>query len=432
MWAVLTYRIAVVGSLSLLWLWPLGAWPGEGPGLTLTAAVERALAGSPELALSAHERRIEEGRARQAGIRPRVGLDLEVENFLGSGLYDGFGSSETTLSLVWVLERGKRQHRVAAAQAAVDATEVAAQLRRLEVAADTADAFLEVLRDQERLLLAGEAVRLGEEARRVAAERARVGRASAIDLARAEADLAWRQLAEEDVAHELLVSRRTLASSWGADAADFSAVEGDLEDHPVPDSYAALLARVAASPGINQYLTRGRVQQARLALAEAQSRQDWQLRTGARYLGITEDFAFVAGVTLPIGRANPNVGRIDSARAEVALADAELVARRIDIETALYALHQELIHNVHRAAAIGSEVMPLLESVVADAGAAYAAGRFSYFELRQAQLALLEARHANLEENYQGQRNRVAIERLTGTAVSPTAPHAEANGEGNR
>lgn len=427
MWAILTYRVVVL--MGLLCLLPVDAWPDDGQTLTLTDAVERALASNPVLNLSVHERRVEEGRVRQAGIRPRVGLDLEVENFLGSGLYDGLGRSETTLSLIWVLERGKRQYRLTAAQAAVDATDVTAELRRLEVAADTADAFLDVLKDQERLLLAQEAVRLGAQARAVVAERTRVGRSSAIDLARAEADLAWRRLAEEDVSHELLVSRRTLASRWGAEAADFSAVTGNLEAHPVLDSYAALLSRVAASPGINQYLTRGRVRRAQLALAEAESKQDWLLSTGARYLGTTDDMAFVASVTLPIGRANPNLGRIESARAEADLADAELVARRVEIETALYRLHQELTHNLHRAAAIRSEVIPLLETVVVDAGAAYAAGRFSYYELRQAQLALLEARRAYLEENYLGQLNRIAIERLTGSAVGPTPPSAEVNEE---
>lgn len=429
MWAALTYRVAVFLLLAALAAQPQQAWSNENPALTLAAAVERSLAGSPELALSLHERQIEEGRLRQAGIRPRVGLDLMSENFLGSGFYDGFANSETTLSLIWVLERGKRQHRLNAAQAAVAAADVGATLRRLEVAADTADAFLEVLVDQERLRLAQEAVQLAEQARTVVAERVRVGRSSAIDLTRAEADLTWSQLAEEDVAHELLVSKRTLAARWGARTTDFSAASGDLADHPLPSSYPELLARMSASPGINQYLTRGRVRRAELSLAEAQAKHDWILRTGARYLGTTDDVAFVAGVTLPIGRANPNIGQIDSARAEAALADAELVARRLEIETTLYRLHQELTHNLHRAAAIGGEVIPRLESVVADAGAAYAAGRFSYFELRQAQIALLEARHAYLQENYMGQRNRVAIERLTGMAVGAAATPAEPNEE---
>jgi cobalt-zinc-cadmium efflux system outer membrane protein len=432
MWAALTYRIWVLIGLSLLLsllssLGPMVAWSDERGALTLALAIERALASHPSLAFSGFEREIEAGRLRQAGIRPRVGLDLEVENFLGSEFYEGFAQAETTLSLVWVLERGKRQSRLSAAQAAVDATGVTAELRRLDVAADTADAFLEVLMDQERLQLATEAVRLGEQARTVVAERVEVGRSSAIDLARAEADLSWRRLAEEDVSHELLVSKRTLASQWGAGRADFAMVEGDLSDHATPDSYTELLSRVAASPGINRYLTQGRVKRAELALVEAQSRPDWLLRAGARHLGTTDEVAFVTGVTLPIGRANPGLGRIDSARAAAALADAELVARRVEIETTLYRLHQELSHNLHRAEAISREVIPLLDSVVRDAEASYAAGRFSYFELRQAQLSLLEARQTFLEENYLGQRNRVAIERLTGASVGSSPELSEEN-----
>ena len=189
MWAVLTYHRKTLFCLSLLCvlhLRPVLAWPEESRPLTLTLAVERALASSPELRRSIHERQIEEGRLRQADIRPRVGLDLEVENFLGSDFYEGVGNAETTLSLIWILERGKREKRRTAAQVGLDAAAVAAQVRQVDVAADTADAFLHVLMDQQRLQLAEEAVRLGREARNAVAERVRVGRSSSIDLARAE------------------------------------------------------------------------------------------------------------------------------------------------------------------------------------------------------------------------------------------------------
>ncbi len=401
-------------------LFCLLAWSGSALGaesLTLEKAVERALAENPALALSDHERRIEEGRVLQAGLRPRVGLDLEVENFLGSDLYEGFDRSETTLSLVWVLERGKRKLRSSAAETGLSAAEVEADLRRVEVAAATADAFLAVLRDQERLALAQEGVRLAELTRDAVAERVRVARSPQIDLDRAEADLVWRQLDEEDVAHELLVARRVLASRWGAHQPDFDRVVGDISHHPVPVSYAELMAELSGSPQINRYLTRSRVQQAQLRLAEVESKKDWFVRTGARYLATTDDMAFVAGFTMPIGRSNPNAGRIESARAEVGRAEAELVAGRLEIETTLFRLHEELDHNLHRAAAIQDQVMPRLEAVVIASEKAYATGRYSYQELRQSQITLLQARTTALQENYEGHANRIAIERLTGTAV---------------
>ena len=429
MWVSLTYRAGyltrggVRARLTLLLAVTL-SWSGiiqAGEALRLQDAIGRALADNPKLALSGYERRIEEGRVRQAGLRPRVGLDLEVENFLGTDLYDGFDNSETTLSLIWALERGKRKLRREVAVAGLDAAQIEADLRRVEVAADTADAFLEVLRDQERLALAQTGVVLAEQTRDAVAERVRVARSAQIDLDRAEADLIWRQLDEEDASHELLVSRRVLASRWGAGAPDFERVAGDISRHPEPGSYADLLAELSAAPQINRFLTRSRVRAAELHLAETESRQNLYLKTGARYLGLTDDVAFVAGFSMLIGRSNPNQGRIDSARAEAGRADAELVATRLEIETTLFRLHEALDHNLHRAEAIRMEVMPRLESAVAASETAYAAGRYSYQELRQAQATLLQARQVYLEENYEGQANRIAIERLTGTAVGRPA-----------
>lgn len=416
MWAELTYRLIGAGLLCVLGLWPGQMIAAE--NLNLDTAIERALGGNPELALSAYERQIQEGQVRQSAIRPKVELDLEVENFLGTGFYEGVDGTEATLSLVWILERGKRQHRVAAAQAGLAQVSVQTHLQRIDVAAHTAQAFLDVLKDQERLVLADAGVRLGESGLAAVTERVSAGRSPTIDLDRAEADLAWLRLDREDVEHELLVSRKTLAATWGSSVLDFAAVSGDIKKLPEPGTYAALVAQAASFPMINQFMTRQRVRDAELRLAEAEARQDWRLRAGGRYLNLTDDAAFVAGISMPLGRGSQNQGRIDSARARAAMTDGERVATRLSIETTLFRLHQELVHNIHRAQSMREEVLPRLESVVSGSEAAYSAGRFSYLELRQSQSALLEVRQAYLEENYQAQANRIAIERLTGSAVA--------------
>lgn len=386
--------------------------------IDLDTAIARALDLNPRLAVAAYRREAVEGRRLQAGLSPNPELDLQVENVLGSGIYGGLDGAETTISVAWVLERGKRSRRIAAADAGLDLADSDARLTALEVASDTAQRFLTVLVDQERLEQARRGVALAERAVSVVARRVEAGRAPSADLARVESDLAWSLLTEEDVEHELLVSRRRLAAAWGATQADFSSAAGDVYRLPVPGSFPELIRRLETSPMLNRFLTEARVREAELRLAEVEAKPDWRLSAGARHLALVDEGALVAGITVPLAARNRNQGRIAEARARIAMAESERVATRVEIEAVLFGLHQELLHSVHRSAAIRTDVLPRLEQVLAEAERAYAMGRYGYNELRLAQRELLQVRSALLDESRQAHFNVIEMERLTGTPAA--------------
>jgi cobalt-zinc-cadmium efflux system outer membrane protein len=386
--------------------------------IDLTLAIERALGANPRLAGAPLERQAGEGRLLQTRQKPNLALDLTVENLLGGGAFRNFDGSETTLSLVWVLERGKQEQRVATAQAGLVRTDSRLRLQRLAVAADTTSAYLEVLHDQERLIQTGQAVAAAQGA--IAAVRRRVdaGGSPAADLARAEVDMAWVELQREDVEHQLLVARKKLAATWGAREPDFQAVTGDLRVLPQPVSYETLLADLADSPAINRYLTEQRVREAQVRLEEARARPNWEISAGARYLALVDETAFVASLSVPLAARAQNQGRIAESRAMVALNAVERTATRMAIETVLFELHQELTHNIHTADAIRETVLPRVRQVLADTQAAYQIGSLGFQDLRLAQRELLAAESELLEESFRAHRNVAEIERLTGRALS--------------
>jgi cobalt-zinc-cadmium efflux system outer membrane protein len=388
-----------------------------GASLNLEQAVVRTLERHPALAITEQSIAAQQGRAVQAGLRPNPELALDLENFLGSGIYSGLDNVEATLSVSWVLERGKRRGRVAAAQAHGDLLNVDAQIERLELASDTALAFLSVLTDQERLDRTSQAVKLADETLIAIRERVEAGKAPSADEARAAVDLAWVQLELEDVEHQLLVSRQRLAAQWGSRAPDFDRVDGDIYVMPEPPGFQQLLDRFATSPMINRFLTERRVAEAELRLAEARAKPDWRLSAGVRHLGVVEENAFVAGFRVPITTSNRNQGRIAELSARVLRATAEQTATRLAIETNLFDLHQELMHNAHRSHAIGDEILPRLREALGDTQRAYMAGRYGYREFRMVQAQLLEAEMEFLNESFLAHRNSIEIERLTGTAL---------------
>ena len=391
--------------------------------LNLDAAVARTFQSNPRLIAFGYQIHAQQGRLQQSELKPNLQLGLLVENALGSGDFEGIDSAETTLSLAWVLERGKRERRIDAARAGVSLLETEAEIQRLDAAAETARVFLDTLALQERLIRTDDAVMLAEQTAAAVQKRVQAGRTPAADLARAEAELARMRLDREDIEHELRTAHRRLSAQWGEIQPDFARVSGDVHQLPAPDAYESLLARLEQNPDLSRYLNEKRLREAELRLAKARAKPNWQLTAGIRRLERSDDQAFVAGITIPLTTRNRNQGRVSEARARLAMTDADRVATRVQIETQLFALYQELQYSLHRAATIREEILPRIEQALEDTERAYAAGRYGYLELRVVQAELLDTRTALVESSIDAHRHIIEIERLTGTTVTSSVTH---------
>ena len=391
---------------------------GDGQMIGLNEAVARTLVRNPELIAFGHQLQVQEGRVLQTGLAPNPELSLMVENALGTGEYTGFDGAETTLSIAWVLERGVRQHRLETARAGVSLLEVEADIMRLDKAAETARLFLSCLSYQAQMVNASEAVQLAQDTVRAVKKRVQAGKSPQAELARAQAELARMKLDREDLEHELLSASRRLAAQWGETEPGFKRVNGDLLSLPATDSFATLKTHIERNPDIARFLSKQRVDEAELRLAEAQRKQDWRVSVGVRRLELSDDEALVANLTIPLSLRNRNQGRIAEAQANLAQTDADAVAARIRVETSLFVIYQELQHSLHRAKVFHDDVIPHLEQALADTRNAYELGRYSYFEWHTVQKDLLEARRALVEASVDAHKNTIEIERLTGVRIA--------------
>src|SRR5262245_54365070 len=85
-------------------------------GLTLADALRAASTNNPALRGAPFELQALEGRRQQAAVRPNPELELEFENFAGSGALSGTDALESTLALSQLIELGgKRDARTALA-----------------------------------------------------------------------------------------------------------------------------------------------------------------------------------------------------------------------------------------------------------------------------------------------------------------------------
>jgi len=397
---------------------------GDVATIDLPEALRRTLADNPTLRAMGHEVAAAEGRLLQSSFRPSPELSVELENVLGTDEFSGIDRSEATITLGWVLERGVREHIVDAARAGITVSSTAIEIARLDAVAETARLYIECLVYQARHEQGRTGLIRAEEAVEAVRRRLEASRAPAAELARAEAEVARAELRLDDYSHELESAYHRLSAQWGVTEPQFAMVAGDINRIPSVEPFETLLARIDRNPDLEALASRTRLAQAELNLATARARPGWEVTGGVRRLERTDDWALVGGVTVPLRMGNQNQGRIAETRATLAQFEASQTASRVRIETQLYVMYQELIHNIELAAGLAAGVAPKIETALADTRRAFELGRSSYLEFRAMQTELLDVSYEIIDAHAQANLLAIEIERLTGTSLAP-APGSE-------
>lgn len=409
--------VAAVLACSALFYVPRADAEAAGEVLSLQEAIERGLKQNLDLKAFGFELEAQAGRAQQAGARPPPEVQALAENVLGSGERSDLDAAEFTLSLVLSLERGARERRVEAARAGGELLATEQRIQRLDVAAEAARRFIDLLEMQQGLAEAEEATALGRTMRETVQKRLQAGQVPRAEVARAEAQLARLGLDEEHAEHQLAAARQRLAAHWGATEPDFGEAQGDLLGLPPLEDYAQLRVQLAQTGDLERLVSEKRLREAEIRVAEARRRPPWQVTAGVRRFEIDDEHAFVVGVSVPLASRSSVQGAVAESRARSAQVDARTEALRVKLESELYGLYQELRHSYSQVATLREQVLPRMTEAAEQARQAYDRGRYGYGEWVWAQRELLEVRRELLRASAQAQRERIEIERLTGAAV---------------
>jgi cobalt-zinc-cadmium efflux system outer membrane protein len=403
---------------------PVAAWSQD--ALTLQAAVERSLKDNPELKAVGFALSAQAARGEQAQARPSLEVGVLVENAAGSGLYKGVDATETTLTIGWVWERGVRDDRVRAADAAMSAAQSEAQVRRLDVASETARRFVALLAHQHELQELQRTLASAEQSHASVQQRVAAAKAPEAEAARSFAQLARMRLELEHEEHELLTAAARLVAMWGQQVinAEHPAVvaDGDLLAVPAVAEFASLQNKLQGNPNVAQVLTVERLREAELSLATAQSRPAWRFSAGVRRLEASDDAALVFGVTAPLANRRQSQGAISLARSQTELARAHTEALRVHLGSELFALYQEMKHAHTEVTTLRDEVLPRMQTALEQSQYAYERGRYSYMEWAAAQREVTEMRRAYIIAAANAHRHRIEIERLIGATLPNTSP----------
>lgn len=186
------------------------------PPLTLSRALDLAGASAPALEAASAGLRAAEAARTIAGLRPNPTINIEAENVAGTGPYSGTQSMEATTSLQLPIELGgKRSARVAVADAQRDRAGIERAIAQADLRFAVTRAYAEAAASERRLVNAREQFRIANEGLRAADVRVRAGRASPLEVQRADVTRINAAAALERSERSAEVARFTLSQRIG-------------------------------------------------------------------------------------------------------------------------------------------------------------------------------------------------------------------------
>lgn len=412
----------VVSLLLLLNL--INSATAESAQLDWQTAARLTLEKNPALVAFGYELAAQRGRITQAGLKPNPELALAIEDAAGTGEFQSLDNSETTFAIGWILEGSQRQARVNTAQAANAKLILERDLKRLDALTSTARWYAKAMALQAMATQADDALKIANDTLLYVERRIAAGKSPNVELARAKVELAQRKLTREDISHEQAIAYKQLAAHWGEQDFGFTHLTANITMIPTILSYEELEKKLKQHPRYEYLLTHERWQQSQIELARSQSKPVWRLSLGIKHLAATDDQALVAGVSVPLAVFDRQQGRVTEARALAALSRAEREVELINLSAAVFSLHQELNHSIHKLQTYSEDIIPALEKALNETKTAYESGGYSYQEWVAVQRELINAQDEYLNTALAAHLQSIEIERLTGVSINAVNTHS--------
>lgn len=387
--------------------------------LRLEQALIRVLENHPKLKIADYEARAMAARMRQALLAPADRININLEDFAGTGNATGVRGLEASLSLSRTLELGNKatlRGNVVEREALLLRNQQ--DIDRFDLLTETARRFLHVAADQERLRIALDAIDLIRLSEKTVEERIRTGKTLVGERYRIAIDLANYELELDHRRHEMESSRLSLATLWNETQPDFERVEADIFRIDALPDFNQLVNILDRNPDLVHQIRAGDLAQAKIRLAESKRKPDLEIRPGLRYLSNGDDIAFMFTASIPLGTAKRARHTINEAQAMARINPLNLEQKRMELHATLFEIYQELKHARDAVETLREKIIPAATEMLAAYSKGYQSGRYSLLEMIQVQQLLLDARSRAVEMAINYHNYRIEIDRLTGAELT--------------
>ncbi|MEZ4746430.1 MAG: TolC family protein [Calditrichia bacterium] len=381
--------------------------------ITFADALALALQNNPGLAAAIIEIHSAEARTIQTANRPNPEIDLEFENFGGSGSLRGTDGIETTIALsqqILLSDKRRKQMDVTAFESDLAAWD--AERKRLDLYAEVHNAFNRLLITQADIDAKNELLKLSESLLETTRQRVAAGKVSPAEASRAEIVLAQNAIALKKAEQLRESARKRLAATWGSRDAHLSRVTGNIDIEFTLPPEDTLQNQLLNNPDLRRFAAEMAHRKAEIAVADAKVIPDPTVSGGVRHMNESGDIAFVVGLSLPLPIADRNQGNREAARLNLAKSEKEFEAAKLALATELSEAYNAFGATRSEISALREQIIPQAEKAYVSIRDGYFQGRFDFLDVLDAQRTLFESRDRYLHALRELHETAVRIERL--------------------
>ena len=362
--------------------------------INLNEATALALQANPNISVVMRGREVESGQALQAQARPNPTLSAEIED-----LRSRYRNS--TLLISQQLETaGKRDKRMALADANLAVADADIVMVQAEISAKAYAAFYQVLAAQQAQTLAVELLEIATTSKGTSAKRVLAGKVSPVEETKAKVAEAGAKIELANANQQLAAAKKRLSSLWGKGAkfeesANFSVV-GELDNFNTLPALSELTIQLENSPRLKKANLAIMQKQAFSAIEKSKQTPDVTLSIGAKRNeelgGITQA---IIGLSIPIPLFDKNQGGLQSAKAREVQSQDEKTALENQLATELADAYTRRQTQVEASNMYKNDILQGAQSAYEAARKGFEFGKFSFLEVLDAQRTLFQA-----ETNY--------------------------------
>lgn len=386
--------------------------------LTLPQAIQRALAANPRLTVADRDVGMAGGRQVQARALPNPQLSAQVDGAFGTNAYKGLDQAETTLQISQLIEMGgKREARMSAATADRSGMQWEREAVRLQVMAETAGAFVNVLAAQRRISILTAQVEERDALMPMLQRRIDAGASSAAEVSRARLAAELTRIDLDKAKVSLITARRELALQMGQSEPRFGAVSGNLLRVDAPPALQSVLRDAMANPQLTKFTATKAQRRAQVAAERARAVPDVTVGAGWRYYNDTRDSGVVLSLGIPIPIFDQNQGAILEAQENLLRAEAEEAVARNIIVSQTGRAYDGLKAAYEEVQRLRATAIPDARQTYEGIQTGYGEGRYTLLELLDGQSALSDTAMRELDALVAFHTSLATLEGLIGRPV---------------
>lgn len=387
--------------------------------VTFSDALSKALLENPSLQSYAWQVRVKEAEHIQASLLPNPELETEMENFGGTGPFEGYDAREVKIKLGQKILLGAdrlKRKRLAGATKELAGWDYEAQ--RLDVLTGVTKAYISALEAQRQWQQQKELVGVAEDLYNSVSAQVKAGKVSKLAQTKARVELSSAKIDLKNARNTWKSTRSTLASFWGSKTPDFQYLEGQLNTPSTIPKYADVQSYIKRNPDVARWATELQQRESALDLERAKGIPDIKISGGYKRAEDLGASAAIVGVSIPLPFFDRNQGSIRAAKYNLNRLETQREAAISQIYKELRAAYNQLDAAAHEVNQLQKQVLPGASTAFEAAQTGYRQGKFDYLEVLDAQRTLFSTRTRYIQALAEYNRAVTEVERLIGTPLS--------------